>query len=105
MSPSYAPGLKNEFEGVAHEAEEYSVSTTESSNASSYYGIGALSGRWIQYVGEAALRGAERMTTAVKLRNIEHDLKHGDPSQWKRQTMETLLEFQRYVHLPDHLLA
>lgn len=108
MSQSYAPGSNvswNGFEDVAHEAEGYSVSTTESSDASSYYGIGTLSGRWIQYIGEVALRGAERMSTAMKLRNIEHELKHDDPSHWKRQTMEILLEFQRCVHPPDHIFT
>ncbi|KAF7790951.1 hypothetical protein EIP86_001910 [Pleurotus ostreatoroseus] len=99
MSQQYVPGIsassRSGFEGVAHEAEEYSVSTSESSSNGSYYGIGYLSGRWIQYIGEVALRGAERMGTAVKLRNIEHELKHEPPSRWKPQTMETLLEFQR----------
>ncbi|KAJ3555389.1 hypothetical protein NM688_g2605 [Phlebia brevispora] len=92
------------FRGVEDDAAAWTVSDSTSSSESASYGLGYLSGKWIQLLGEKALRGAERMSTGWKLRKIEADVRTKVPSQWQPDLIKELLEYQRvdFVY-PDNV--
>lgn len=88
-----------DFYEIERQAEVCTVAESATSATTTVYGIGALSGKAIQSLGEAAIRGAEHILTKAKMRSIESILKHKDPANWPLSVMADLLELQRYGYL------
>lgn len=89
--------MAESFRGIERDADEYTVSSDSSDATTSVGGIGALSGKAIQSLGEATLRAAEHLITKGKIHTIESTLKR-DPANWPLSVMADLLELQRYDH-------
>lgn len=96
------------------QSDKISIITTTSletydsgSSATTVWGPGTLSGRAIKTLGEASLRGVEKLIVRWKLAKINSSLpqknanSHSTPSLEKTEKIyDDLLELSRYVVIP-----
>lgn len=79
---------------IAADADQLSVSRS-ASNSQSAVGLGTVSGRAIQAVGELALRGIETVNIAVTLQRISSRIRASAGQLVSIQDLRDLLELQR----------
>lgn len=92
------------YEDIARDADEYSISHS-ASHSQTTVGLGMVSGRAIQAVGELALRGIAVINITVTLRRIASRVRRvSAQGKLASRDVHDLLELQRYVVIEKCLL-